>query len=278
MNPLPSLSKQLNASWSVSSGMINLIFRSIMLRNSSNSMLSFPVAKKIYRIISGALLHAGESACHCIRLLLSPDAGNAWCNCTRIQLFPDASVDEKQFSSESEHDSLHVGTEWTGDRIYIDVLITPICHTVPLWFKWNNDVTQYGYPLNSSSHIIDIIFNVKDELLIDCQEFEFSKITYVVQTFMKILMSCSVYLKGSNFREFFFRIFFFISREEIFANQVFRDFSRELIFANEKIQLFGGILEMKEKLALHWLFNIFYTSMSIHFALNHLRCPLVQTS
>ena len=54
----------------------------------------------------------------------------------------------------------------------------------------------------------------------------------------------------SNFREFFFQIFFFISREEIFASQVFRDFSRELIFVNEKIQLFLGILEMKEKLEL----------------------------
>ena len=29
-----------------------------------------------------------------------------------------------------------------------------------------------------------------------------------------------------NFREFVFQIFFFISREEIFANQVFRDLSR----------------------------------------------------
>ena len=53
-----------------------------------------------------------------------------------------------------------------------------------------------------------------------------------------------------NFREFFFQIFFFISREEIFANQVFRDFWRELIFANEKIQRFWEFLEMNEKLAL----------------------------
>ena len=33
--------------------------------------------------------------------------------------------------------------------------------------------------------------------------------------------------------------------------KVFRDFSRELIFSNEKIQLFWGNVEMKEKLALH---------------------------
>ena len=42
-----------------------------------------------------------------------------------------------------------------------------------------------------------------------------------------VLSSVLLINKKSNFREFVFQIIFFISREEIFANQVFRDFSRE---------------------------------------------------
>ena len=55
------------------------------------------------------------------------------------------------------------------------------------------------------------------------------------------------------FRELIFQIFFFISRMRYLEM-----LSLELIFANEKIQLFGMILEMNEKLVFKYFLYLWY--------------------
>ena len=69
IKPFPSLSKTLKASRNVSSGIIDRIFRSIIAKNSSNSMLSLP--KKVVVLFNGVLFLLKDSFIQISKNLIS---------------------------------------------------------------------------------------------------------------------------------------------------------------------------------------------------------------